>query len=197
MDTTLEYYNKNASEFYGGTIDASMDDLYYLFLNYLSENARILDLGCGSGRDSKYFIRNGYTVVALDGSEELCKIASNFIGQEVIHSTFEEIDYFNEFDGIWACASILHVASDKLEYIFQKIARALRTNGYLYVSFKYGNYEGVRNGRYFTDMTEISLSEIIRPITELEIIETTITYDVRKGRDDEKWLNSIIRKKDI
>lgn len=194
MDNTLTYYNNNANEFVTGTVNADVSDLYSFFLKHLPPAAHILDLGCGSGRDSKYFLENGYSVCAIDGSEECCKMASELIGQEVICRTFENIDYNNVFEGIWACASILHVPSKGLTSIFKKISAALKNGGYLYASFKYGNFEGNRNGRYFTDLTEDKLNEILAPIKELKMIATMVTGDVRVGRENEKWLNVIIKK---
>lgn len=152
------------------------------------------DLGCGSGRDSKAFIQKGYKVTAMDGSSELCKIASNYIGQKVICQEFKDLHDINAFNVVWASASILHTPSVGLPKVISNISNSLKIGGYFYVSFKYGDFEGERNGRYFTDFTEKSLSELIEPFPELEIIETVITNDVRIGRENEKWLNIIIIK---
>ena len=81
-----------------------------------------------------------------------------------------------------------------------KIERALKDNGILYVSFKYGTFEGERNGRYFTDMTMERLEDCLKEASEmnggreLKVIESRITGDVRPGRENEKWLNVILRK---
>jgi SAM-dependent methyltransferase len=197
MNTTLAFYNSIAADFVQGTIHADVETLRQWFLKYLPLGAAILDLGCGSGRDSKYFLDIGYSVTAADGSLELCKFASAFIGQNVDLITFDELDYYQMFDGIWACASLLHVPFVQLSAIFEKISRALRPGGYLYVSFKYGSFEGERNGRYFTDLTEERLSDIISHHEELEIKEMTISNDVREDRRDEKWINAIIKKRPI
>ena len=194
MDNTLHYYDAIASDFVQGTVHVNMESLYQLFLKYLPQGAAICDLGCGSGRDSKHFLEKGYTVAAIDGSAELCKIASAYIGREVRNITFDQIDYHEVFDGIWACASLLHVSSLQLPSIFEKIARSLKSGGYLYVSFKYGTFEGERNGRHFTDLTEDGLAGIIRQINDLQIIETAVGNDMREGRQQEKWLNAILKK---
>jgi SAM-dependent methyltransferase len=154
-----------------------------------------LDLGCGSGRDSKYFLDKGYSVTAVDGSAELCKLASAFIGRKVAQITFDKLDYDQMFDGVWACASLLHVPSVQLPSIFAKISRAIKPGGYLYASFKYGEFEGERNGRYFTDLTEDRLVHIISQHKELEIKEMAVSNDVREDRHDVKWINAIIRKR--
>ncbi|HVI41619.1 MAG TPA: class I SAM-dependent methyltransferase [Anaerovoracaceae bacterium] len=194
MDKTLEYYNNAAKEYVNETVDANVSELNNLFLKYLPDKANILDLGCGSGRDSKVFIDRGHNVTAIDGSFEFCKLASEYLGQAVICMKFDELDYVGKFDGVWACASILHVPVKDLEIIFKKISRALKDGGYFFTCFKYGEFEGERNGRYFTDLTENRLKSLVANVKELKIIETTITGDVRAGRENEKWLNIIMEK---
>ena len=191
---TLEYYDRNAAGYIDDTVNADMQSLYDWFTGYLRCGSRILDLGCGTGRDSKYFMSKGYSVTAVDGSKELCDFASEYIGQDVRCMLFEDLDYVDEFDGIWACASILHVPEAGLPDVFARMSRALHGNGCIYVSFKYGAGECERNGRTFTDLTEDSLQKLIEPVRDLVIAETKITGDVREGRGDEKWMNAVLRK---
>lgn len=188
---TLHYYNQTAQTFVQATIDADLSKLHHRFLKLLPIEVHILDLGCGSGRDAKAFLEAGYRVTAIDGSPGCCQLASDYIGQEVHCQTFEKLDCYQAFEGVWACASLLHVPYAQLTGIFRKIARALRPGGYLYASFKYGDFEGERNGRYFTDLTEERLAGLIEPVAGLEIVETFVTGDVRDGRGGEKWLNVI------
>ena len=196
MDKTLDYYDRIAEEFAADTRDADVGELHALFLAHLPAGGRILDLGCGSGRDSRLFLDTGYPVVAVDGSSEFCKIASALIGQEVLCRTFEELDFEEEFDGVWACASILHVPSERLPGVIARISHALKRGGFFYASFKYGVFEGERNGRYFTDLDEAGFANMIAGFPEFEIVETRITSDVRPGRAEEKWLNVVVRKID-
>lgn len=134
---------------------------------------------------------------ATDGSEELCKIASNYTGISVKQMLFEELDEVEKYDGIWACSSILHLSKMTLIDVLKKMVVALKGNGVVYTSFKYGNFEGERNGRYFTDFTYEKFEKYIQDIPELQIEEYWITSDVRFGRGEEKWLNLILRKLDI
>jgi len=194
MDKTLEYYNQAAQDYTADTINADVSKLYSFFLTHLPTNAYIMDLGCGPGRDSKYFLEKGYRVLSVDGAQEFCKLASQLAGQDVLCQTFENIDFTEEFDGIWACASILHVPMNDLPKVIGNISCALKKGGYFYASFKYGEYEGERNGRYFTDMTEERFGRLIETFGELEIVETMVTGDVRVGRENEKWLNVVVRK---
>ena len=192
---TIEYYNENVSKFVNDTQDVVFCATQDLFLSYLNEGDSILDLGCGSGRDTKYFLSKGYKVDATDGSEEICKVASDYTGINVKCLLFNELDEIDKYDGIWACASILHLDRDDLIDVFNRIARALKDNGILYTSFKYSEFEGMRNGRYFTDFTIESFNEFQTNIPEFIIEKNWITSDARAGREDEKWLNLIMSKK--
>ena len=197
MDTnkTLDYYNNNAHRFTSDTLDVEFSDIQDRFLAELQPGAFILDFGCGSGRDSRYFLKKGYKVEACDGSEEMVKTATRNAGIPVKQMLFSELDEQERYDGIFACASILHVPSAELPDIIGKMKRAVKKGGVLYVSFKYGTFEGVRNGRYFTDLTEESLKQILDQVGGLDIIRTGITGDARPGREDEKWLNVLLRRR--
>lgn len=194
MNTTINYYNLNAKNFIENTQNADMHLTQDKFLQLLPESASILDFGCGSGRDTKYFLEKGYQVVATDGSAELCRLASSFTGIKVKEMLFQELDEIGVYDGIWACSSILHLPKQELLPVIRKMCIALKDNGVIYTSFKYSNFEGERNGRYFTDFTEDTFREFIKVIPELMIEDQWITLDVRPGRGEEKWLNLILQK---
>ena len=195
-DLTLDYYNRNAQRFTGDTLEVEFSNIQDSFLALLPPGSLILDFGCGSGRDSRYFLQKGYQVEACDGSEEMVKAASQNAGIPVKKMLFSELDEIDRYDGIFACASILHVPSKELPDIITRMKKAVKTGGILYISFKYGTFEGIRNGRYFTDRTEESLQEILDEVGGLEIIRTGITGDARPGREDEKWLNVLLRAND-
>ena len=194
MDQTLLYYNYRAEEFVNNTIAVDFTDTQSRFADKFNQGDYILDFGCGSGRDTKYFLEKGFTVDATDGSEELCKLASAYTGINVKCMLFQELDEYKKYDGIWACSSILHLAKGELKSVLAQMCQALKDSGYIYTSFKNSNFEGVRNGRYFTDFTIDSFREFIKDC-DIEICEYWITGDVRAGREDEKWLNLILKKK--
>ena len=194
MVNTIDYYNRNVQSFIDGTVSVDFTQIQNVFLELLPKNAHILDFGCGSGRDTKYFLDCGYQVDAMDGSMELCRAASEYTGIHVKQMLFQELAEVEKYDGIWACASILHVKKAELSEIIRKMSLATKENGIIYVSFKYGDYEGERNGRYFTDMTEISMKELLAAFPELVVEKQWVTDDVRAGRGDERWLNMILRK---
>lgn len=194
MGTTIDYYNENVNEFFDTTVHADVHDIRQKFLAKIQPGGTILDFGCGSGRDTKAFLEKGYAVDAMDGSEELCRKASEYAGIEVKHSYFEELNALEKYDGIWACSSILHLSKEELKPIFMKMREAVKSNGVIYTSFKYGDFEGNRNGRFFTDFTEETFSEYIKSVEGLNLEEYWITNDVRPGRGEERWLNLILRK---
>lgn len=191
---TLEYYNQNALQFILDTQNVDFKQTQNLFLTYLQKGSSILDFGCGSGRDIKYFISKGYSVSAVDGSEELCKLATEYTGIPVKHQLFQELNDFNCYDGIWACASILHLNKDTLADVFPRMIRALKAQGIIYSSFKYGTFEGMRNNRYFTDFDVDSFCKFIKRFPALHAEKIWISNDIRPGRGDEQWLNIILRK---
>ena len=191
---TLEYYNKNADNFAKTTINVDFYKTQNRF-STLPEHGYILDFGCGSGRDTKYFLEQGFYVDATDGSEEMCHIASNYTGIQVRRLLFEELDENKKYDGIWACASILHLPKKQLREVLKNMYAALKSEGWIYTSFKYGEFEGERNGRYFTDFTTDTFKNFIHYMHGLKIEEYWITGDVRPGRGEEKWLNLLLQKK--
>ena len=191
---TLDYYNKNASSFVAATVDVDFYDTQKHFQKLLPEQGYILDFGCGSGRDIKYFLSQRFQVDAIDGSEELCRIASDYAGIKVKKMLFKELEEIEKYDGIWACSSILHLSKRELKAVFGKMVKALKKDGIIYTSFKYGDFEGERNGRYFTDFTEEKFNEFVQNIENVKLKEEWITCDVRPGRGEEKWLNLILQK---
>jgi len=191
-DATLEYYNSNAAEFSASTIDADMSDARGRFLKWVPQGGRILDFGCGTGRDAKAFMDGRYAVEATDGSEELCKVAAELLGKPVKCMLFQELDERQCYDGIWACASILHLRKAELPGVLEKMAEALKPGGAAYVSFKYGDFEGERNGRYFTDLTEETLAALLPE--GVRVVEQWVSMDVRPGRENEGWINAIFKK---
>ena len=195
-DVTIEYYNRNAARFLEDTAGVEFTEIQNAFLSLLPEGAMILDFGCGSGRDALKFLKRGYQVEATDGSEEMCWAAAELTGLAVRQMLFLELDEKEKYDGIWACSSILHLPKSELREVLGRMTAALKRNGILYASFKYGIFEGERNGRYFTDFTEETFAEFIKGMTRLRIEKMWLTDDVRPGRGEEKWLNMILRKTD-
>ena len=195
---TLDYYNKNSEEYFNSTLNVDMTNTYKEFLKLVPEGGKILDLGCGSGRDSMNFMKLGYEVTAIDGAKELAKKASVLLGKEVIVSTFEELELKEKFHGIWACASLLHIKREDLKIVLNNLYNNLEDNGVFYMSFKYGEKEYVDDkNRYFNCFTDEIIISFINENTKYNILGLYITED-KLGRVNEvKWVNLICNRKSV
>ena len=193
-ESTLNYYQTNSESFIENTVNVDVNDLYRPFLENIPSTGKILDAGCGSGRDTKFFLEKGFNVVAFDNSPNMVRHAAEYTGQEVLLMSFEDIEFKNNFDGIWACASVLHVPENNISTVLSKFTDALKDSGIIYTSFKYGENEGIRKGRFFADYTEERFDQLFAVIPKLELIQYWKTSDLRPGRSDEKWLNILLRK---
>ena len=191
---TIGYYDANARRFIADTANVEFGALQRTFAGLLPEGGRILDLGCGSGRDSLAFLKAGFLVDAVDGSTEMAKAVSELTGLPVAHALFADYEPAGIYDGVWACSSLLHVPVAELPVIISKYAAALKPGGVFYLSFKFGDHDGMRNGRWFTDMTEGFFRSLIDGVDGLTIDRIDVTSDVRPNRADEKWLNAWCRR---
>ena len=194
FEKNLLYYQTHAEEFFEGTISLDMSELYEPFLSRLKNGAKILDAGCGSGRDTKYFLDQGFNVCSFDASPKLCQMASELTGYRVICSTF--LDYENteaSFDGIWASASLLHVEPEELTKTLQHLARLLKPSGVFYLSFKATPQTSAEQLRYFNVVDLQILKHHLAEVEGLELEASWENMDVRPERND-IWLNAIVRK---
>ena len=194
---TVDYYDNNARNYFDSTIDMDMEPLYEQFLPYVPVGGTILDAGCGSGRDTKVFLRRGYVVTAMDASAEMARLAFAYTGLQVFHLRFEEMEFVSAFDGIWASASLLHVPRASMHAVLDKLIAALKVGGICYMSFKLGFGERNEEGRYFNDQTEVTLTEALLGFPNVSIVEMWTTKDRHPNRADLIWLNCIIRKSNV
>ncbi|ENV52208.1 Tellurite resistance protein-related protein [Acinetobacter junii CIP 107470 = MTCC 11364] len=193
MNQTSNYYNQHAQAFFENTYQVEMESLYAPFLRYLPEQASILDLGCGSGRDILAFKKKGYQVEAIDYSAELVKKARELTNIEVCQQSFYDLAENNKYDGIWACASLLHCDRDRLPEVMGRIFKALKPNGVLYMSFKYGNTDREKDGRQFTDLDEQQAQALLDQLDGVELLQQWVSVDKRPDRNEE-WLNILWKK---
>ena len=192
INDTIKYYNDNCENF-KSKWDNYLFDIPNTFAEYLKDDAYVLDLGCGTGRDSLYFKEKGFKVKCIDGSVNMCKIASEALGQEVENKNYLDIDYKDLFDGVFACASLLHLKDEDLKIVLKKVYDSLKFNGILYASFKYGNDERFEDGRFFNDMT---LDKFNRLMNETECnFEIIKAWNTSQYGTDSEFLNLLLKKK--
>ncbi|MBU2115940.1 MAG: class I SAM-dependent methyltransferase [Gammaproteobacteria bacterium] len=191
---TIDYYNQHAAEYVQATVNVDMSELYAEFLPMVPPGGHILDAGCGSGRDAWHFKQQGFSVSAFDASAEMARISSQRLGQHVATSSFEALNAQSEYDAIWCCASLLHVATQQLPAVLSRLQQAMKPGAVLYASFKYGDGEREVNGRRFTDMNEANLKNVVAAVSNLSISKTWLTQDQRPERKHEVWFNALLTK---
>jgi SAM-dependent methyltransferase len=191
--TSIDWYETNAESFVARTFGPGMESDRARFLAHVPNGGPVLDAGCGSGRDALAFKRAGYAVSAFDGSAKLAAIASARTGLSVRRLTFAEMDWSGAFDGVWACASLLHLPAVELPEALANIRRALRPGGVFYASFKQGAEQRFANGRHFTDLTQPMLRQLLGA-ADLEPIEIWSSADGRSDHVGETWVSAVARR---
>lgn len=191
---SIDYYNKHSEEFIHRTFDIDFSPLTDQFRHLIPDKATILDLGCGSGRDALYFMKQGYEVYAVDGSEKMIDHVRPFLGDRAILSNFESFETDIEFDGIWASASLLHVPEEAMTKTISKYTGMLADGGVFFMSFKNREAHFHKDGRHFTCYDEKRLLELLLQIEALHVIKVFETVDTREGHENELWINCFCSK---
>ena len=194
MNTTIEYFNEKAEHCFADAFTITERSNQDRFLAELPTGGSILDLGCGSGRDTAYFREKGFTVTPTDGSAHMCELASDYLGTPVRVQEFNQLDDVALYDGIFASASIMHLEYDQLVELMPKLSRALKPGGVLYVSFKYGDTDGYLGKRYYTYMTEERFAELAATVPELNVTQVGTFGNEHRGQPDFRWLWALLRK---
>jgi SAM-dependent methyltransferase len=189
LSETINYYNLHTKEFVDRTLGFDMSSSYTPFLALIPLNGLILDAGCGSGRDAKYFLKKGYRVNAFDASLKMAKTATKNTGIPVQHLYFHQLEEIEKYDGIWANASLLHVPKNELKLSLAKIYGALKHSGVWFLTFKWGRFEGMKQGRYFTYMTEEALWDMLKQLSYIEKV-----HEWKETVNETVWLHLIVRK---
>ena len=194
MSGTIGFYDQNAEDFFNRSVDADMARGHADFTALVPPGGRILDAGCGSGRDSLAFAKLGFQVTPIEASAKLAALAVAHTGLPVEVMTFDEVAWREAFDGVWACASLLHVPRAGLPAAVTRLREALVPGGILWMSFKYGAEERYANGRHFTDLDEAGAGLLIEAAGGLELISLTVSDDAREDRPGEQWLSVLCRR---
>lgn len=192
---TNEYYQSNADSYFTETISMKMDPVLEKFALRLVPGGHVLDVGCGSGRDSFWFLSQGFQVTAFDSCRELAKLSSNHISQEVLVKDYREISWTNKFDGIWACASLLHCPKSDINNVLMRLVTALKIDGFLYVSFKEGEGESIDfKRRFFNFYTMSALKKELKKVPGV-VIDDFWENTIKLRGTDQTWVNAIVHKR--
>lgn len=193
MQATIEYYNKNLKSYIERTFHVDMEEIRGRFLRHLPQHAKILDAGCGPGRDALAFYQQGYDVLAFDAAQEMVRYVQEQLKIPAVHGYFQQMQFTNMFDGIWASASLVHVAPCDLSDVLMRFYDALKPHGVLAVSFKYGEGVKTEGDRTFTYMTETGLNPYLNNFILLDQWIQTPVEGVNLTPC--RWLNTILRKR--
>lgn len=186
-----QQYTRNEATYASG-----LEEIQERFVQLLPENGTMMDLGCGSGRNTIYFSKRGLRVTPVEGSRILSDIATRNTGIKVRRMMFQELTDVDEYYGVWAGSSVLHFPYEQLVDVLRRIHKALKKDGVLYLSFKYGYFEGVRNGRHVLDMDETKFGKLLAKIEGFEIKEMFITSDERPNCQKQQWMNVFLSRID-
>lgn len=191
----IDYYNKYAAKVFEDTVGQDMEEISGEFLALLEEGDTVLDMGCGSGRDSLAFYELGYDVTPLDGAEEMCRLAEVHTGLDVLCMTYDEMEFDGAFDGVWACNSLVHIPKAELPGVLKRVYKALEEDGIFFLSMKLGDFEGFKGERYVTAFSEKELCSLLESEGLFKVEKEWVTKDMREGHSDSKWINVLARKR--
>lgn len=205
---TSAYYSVNAPQYCKDTIEKAnldkMEMFYRVFLPLLPEGAKILDAGCGAGRDTNFFVNKGFDVTPIDGNAEIAKEAEKYTGKTVPVIDFNNREEFvkqgliNKFDGVWACASLVHAENlDRLHNYISNLTDTLKKDGKFFINIKYGDklkFDVDKQGRNMLYLNEEVFKGIIREHNNLNIVSLETAPDPL-GRTDTTWLLAVLGKK--
>lgn len=195
LPSTLQYYEDHAEEYVDATTDIDMRTLYERFLSQLQPGARILDVGCGSGRDLRAFSERGYIAEGIEPCEKLARIAQQFSGRPVTVQDAQSLLPKGDYDGVWACASVLHVHRSEQHAVISRLILCLKPGGVLYISFKKGDRDRVApDGRLFSDHTMESLKELVSLIPEAAILDCWESEDRTSQSGRQSWVNMLVER---
>lgn len=183
---TICWYDHHAQEYAEQTRQVDLNGIRGRFLRHIPKYGEILDVGCGAGRDLRYFLEQGREAVGLDPSEKMAKLAAEYAGASVHQCRVQEFKPEKRFDGIWACASLVHVPRKELPDVFDQLSGWLRYRGALYTSFRMGEVQ--RSKRFFNDVNQEEAADLVRSVEDLVCREIWLTDDSR-GRSGVKWIN--------
>ena len=192
-EKTIDYYNDHSGEFAERVNSVDMSREYRRFLRYVPKGGSIVDMGCGSGRDMRFFSEEGYSVSGVDASEMMCKVARDYSHCPVVCCDALAWKPESKCDAIWANGSLLHLPLDEIITFLKTKTAFLKPGGIIYFSMKAGIPEGYdEKGRYFTPFSESILDSVLAD-GKLTMLERW-TEDDGLGREGFHWEAVILRR---
>lgn len=192
---TIDFYNQNSEGYDQATFNLKLEVPWIEFTSRIKPNGRILDVGCGPGRDIRHFLDLGYYVEGVEPSRELAKIARSRTGAVIHEIAAEQISFNNQFDGVWACASLLHVDRSNMEEAYNSIMRSLKQLGVFYFSLKSGvGIVRKEDGRLFSNYSFDEIEELVTARFDTKSFVFWESPDALNTRNT-RWLNFIVVKK--
>lgn len=189
ISSTDQYYDEHAAEYYERTVAVDMSHVYDRFLTMVPTGGRILDAGCGSGRDLRVFSERGFRAKGIDASRGLVEMAEARSGVSCSVGHIEDIKDEGCFDGVWACASLLHLPKAMLVPALRCLHRALVPGGAMYVSVQEGDGEQLMSdGRYFAFYRRDEVLVAIES-SGFCVTDAWSSNDVLQGRTGVRWIN--------
>ena len=192
---TLEFYAREAAAYGRRSDGIGVSKALVAFLALIPKGGHVLDLGCGTGRDTQAILEAGFEVTALDGSPQMAAEAEKRIGRPVLVMLFDEMIFERRFDGIWASASLLHVPRAGLPDVLSRVHAALKPGGLIEAGFKSGNAEGRdKLGRYYNYLDAEELAPLFRAGGSWSSLDLKIGRGKGYDGTETGWVEVIARK---
>jgi SAM-dependent methyltransferase len=225
----LYYYEDHAKEYAAKFDDYNVSSFRDRFVEEIEHTSSsrshgsgesittILDAGCGTGRDTREFVKKGYQVTAVDASPAMLRECKNKLRDarqkpesptmlraaatsQSLEMTLDEIPFRNEFDGVWAAASLLHIPDEEIVRTLSKLVHSLKANGILYMSFKYGGGEHEYDARFYSYYSRKRVRSVLRRLRGVDEIDIWLSdakgRNLPRARQSWAWLQEFFNRYD-
>jgi SAM-dependent methyltransferase len=191
IESTVNFYETHAREYFDRTVSADLSVLYKIFLKHVRPGGRVLDAGCGSGRDLKILQARGFDAVGIDASNALVKLASQFSGATCLPMRLENVSFSQHFDAVWACASLLHLPKRRIPSVLRRFHKSLVDDGVLFASVQAGQGEKIApDGRFFAYYAPNEFAGLVEK-SGFSVDDVWISKDSLPGRGAIRWINIV------